>query len=81
MTLNAFTLHIFQPYSTLLLAIVTMLLDIVYIHTQCVQVIIWKEVNGTWNKIYEFGEHKSSGKFLPGPQNFKCYVYNFASPP
>ena len=36
MTLNAFTLHIFQPYSTLLLAIVTMLLVYgVYTYTMC----------------------------------------------
>ena len=28
----------------------------------CVQVIIWKEVNGTWNKLYECSEHKSSGE-------------------
>ena len=27
------------------------------------QVIIWKETNGNWNKLYEFCEHKSSGSF------------------
>ncbi len=26
-----------------------------------VQVIVWKESNGTWNKLYEYSEHKSSG--------------------
>ena len=26
------------------------------------QVIIWKETNGAWNKLFEFSEHKSSGK-------------------
>ena len=27
------------------------------------QVIIWKETNGNWNKLYEFCEHKSSGSY------------------
>ena len=30
-------------------------------HTH-MQVIIWKETSSGWVKLYEFGEHKSSGK-------------------
>ena len=28
------------------------------------KVIIWKETNGTWNKLYEYSNHDSSGNFL-----------------
>ena len=34
--------------------------DLVILYV-CIQVIIWKETNGTWGKLYEFCEHKSSG--------------------
>ena len=28
------------------------------------QVIVWKESNGTWGRLYEFCEHKSSGESM-----------------
>lgn len=31
------------------------------------KVIIWKEENGSWDKMYEYTGHESSGQLNPGP--------------